>query len=98
MLRWARGKTRLDLIRNEDIRKEAHPKPVETFQKNRILKWFGHCLRRENNTCEIAETRLFLEKEPRSTKKEMDGQHVGRLEERNIKKLKTWHNIENTDD
>ncbi len=24
MLRWARGKTRLDHIRNEDIRKEAH--------------------------------------------------------------------------
>ena len=31
MLRWARGKTRLDHIRNEDIRKEAHVKPVETF-------------------------------------------------------------------
>ena len=30
MLRWARRKTRLDHIRNEDIRKEAHIKPVET--------------------------------------------------------------------
>ena len=44
MLRWARGKTRLDHIRNEDIRKEAHIKPVETFLEN---KWFGHGLRRE---------------------------------------------------
>ena len=31
MLRWARGKTRLDHIRNDHIRKEAHVKPVETF-------------------------------------------------------------------
>ena len=49
MLRWARGKTRLDHIRNEDIRKEAHVKPVETFLQNKRLKWFGHCLKRERN-------------------------------------------------
>ena len=35
MLRWARGKTRLDHIRNEDIRKEADVKPVETFLENK---------------------------------------------------------------
>ena len=35
MLRWARGKTRLDHIRNEDIRKEAHVKPVEPFLENK---------------------------------------------------------------
>ena len=45
MLRWARGKTRLDHIRNEDIRKEAHVKPA--FLENKRLMWFGHCLRRE---------------------------------------------------
>ena len=49
MFRWARGKTRLDHIRNEDIRKEAHVKSVETFLENKRLKWFGHCLRRERN-------------------------------------------------
>ena len=37
MLRWARGKTRLDHIRNEDIRKEAHVKPVATFLENKRL-------------------------------------------------------------
>ena len=42
MFRWARGKTRLDHIRNEDIRKEADIKPVETFLENKILKWFDH--------------------------------------------------------
>ena len=49
MLRWARGKTRLDHIRNEDTRKEADVKPIETFLENKRLKWFGHCLRRERN-------------------------------------------------
>ena len=49
MLRWARGKTRLDHIRNEDIRKEAQVKPVEPFLENKRLKWFDHCLRRERN-------------------------------------------------
>ena len=49
MLKWARGKTRLDHIRNEDIRKEAHVKHVEMFLENKRLKWFGHCLRRERN-------------------------------------------------
>ena len=31
MLRWVRGKTRLDHIRNEDIRREAHITHVETL-------------------------------------------------------------------
>ena len=50
MLRWARGKTRLDHIRNEDIRKEAHIKSVErNFPGKQKTKVFGHCLRREHN-------------------------------------------------
>ncbi len=79
MLRWARGKARVDHIRSEDIRKEAHVKPVETFLENKILKWFGHCLRREPN--HIPATRSSWEKEQRSTEKEMEGQHTGRPEE-----------------
>ena len=83
MLRRARGKTRLDHIRNEDIRKEAHVKPVETFLENKIIEWFGHCLRRELNhmLCETAKTTGFWEKEQRPTEKEMEGQHTGRPDE-----------------
>ena len=56
MLRWARGKTRLDHIRNEDIRKEADVKPVETFeefrrktsyapkQKKSSFRWLLHAM------------------------------------------------------
>ena len=35
ILRWARLKTRLDHIRNEDIGKEAYVQPVETFLENK---------------------------------------------------------------
>ena len=58
MLRWARGKTRLDHFRNEDIRKEADVKHVETFLENKRLKWFGHCLRRERNHIRAKSLRL----------------------------------------
>ena len=51
-------KTRLDHIRNEDIRKEADVKPVETFLENKRLKWFGHCLRREHNHIRAKSLRL----------------------------------------
>ena len=84
MLRWARGKNRLDHINNEDIMKEAHAKYVQTFLENKRLNWFGHCLRREHNhisMCKIAYTRGVLEKEQRPTGKEMEGQRKGRHEE-----------------
>ena len=49
MLIWAKGKIRLDHIRNEDIRKDAHLKPIETLLENKRLKSFGHCLRGEHS-------------------------------------------------
>ena len=60
MLRWAREKTRLDHIVNEDIRKAADIiKHVETFLENKTINWFGHCLRRERNHITI--TLILLE-------------------------------------
>ena len=58
MLRWARRKTRLDHIRNEDIGEEAHVKPVETFLENKRLKWFGHCLGRERNHISLPKSQI----------------------------------------
>ena len=49
MLRWARGKTQLDHVRNEDIGKEAHVNMLLKLSWKTRLKWFGHCLRREPN-------------------------------------------------
>ena len=56
---------RLDHIRNEDIRKEADVKPVETFleQKPEVV-W--HCLRRERN--HICAKSLRLEVSGRRTR------------------------------
>ena len=49
MLRWARGKTSPDHVRNVDIWKEAHMYPmVEVFREKR-LKWFGHVQRRDKD-------------------------------------------------
>ena len=62
MLRWARGKTRLDHIRNEDIRKEAHVKPVESFLENKRLPklvWPLLEARTQPHLCKIAKTRGF---------------------------------------
>ena len=69
ILRRARGKTRLD-IRNGDITKEAHVKPVETFPEIKGLKWFGHCLRLENNHICVKLLRLkFSERRSRGRPK-----------------------------
>ena len=74
MLRWARGKTRLDHIRNEDIRREADVKPVETFLENKTkVVWSLLEARTQPHMCEIAKTRGFWEKKQRPNEKEMGG-------------------------
>ena len=67
----------LDHIRNEDIRKEAHVKPDETFIENKILLLEA---RTQLHLCRIAKTRGFWETEQRPTEKETEGQHTGRHE------------------
>ena len=49
MLRWARGKTRLDHVRNVDIWKEARMYPMAEFLRERRLRWFGHVQRRDKD-------------------------------------------------
>ncbi len=49
MLRWARGKTRLDDVRNLDIWKEAHMFPMTEFLRKKRLRWFGHVQRRDED-------------------------------------------------
>ena len=42
MLRWARGKIRLDHVMNVDILKEARVYPMAEFIREKRLRWFGH--------------------------------------------------------
>ena len=46
MLRWARGKTRLDYVRNVYIRKMSH---MAEFLREKTLRWFAHVQRRDKD-------------------------------------------------
>ncbi|VFQ92223.1 unnamed protein product [Cuscuta campestris] len=47
MLRWMCGKTRLDRIWNEVIRRQVGMAPVEDKMREARLRWFGHVRRRD---------------------------------------------------
>ena len=49
MLRLARGKTRLDRVRNIDIWKEAHMYTMADFLREKRLRWFGRVQRRDKD-------------------------------------------------
>ena len=48
MLRWTRGKTRLDNVRNVDIWK-ARMYPMAEFLREKRLRWYGHVQRRDKD-------------------------------------------------
>ncbi|VFQ87431.1 unnamed protein product [Cuscuta campestris] len=49
MLRWMCGKTRLDRISNEVIRRQVGMVPVEDKLREARLRWFGHVRRQDAN-------------------------------------------------
>ena len=49
MLRWTMGKTRMDKIRNETIRKMGGVVEVSRKIQERRLQWYGHVMRREDD-------------------------------------------------
>ena len=59
MVRWARGKTRLDHVRNVDIWNEAHMYQMAEFLRENRLRWFGHVQRRDKDDA----TRKILQME-----------------------------------
>ena len=49
MLRWTRGKMRLDHVRNVDIWKETHMYPMAEFLREKRLRWFRHVQSRDKD-------------------------------------------------
>ena len=78
MLRWARGKTRLDHIRH---REGGARKTCGNFPRKQKTKVVWPVFEARTQMCKISKTGSFGEKEHRSTEKEMEGQHKGRHEE-----------------
>ena len=52
MLRWMRGVTKLDKIRNERIRGTTKVGEITKKVQERRLKWYGHVMRREEHYVE----------------------------------------------
>ena len=44
MLRWIRGKTRNDLVRNQIIQEGAKVCQISTFLRQKRLNWYGHTM------------------------------------------------------
>jgi hypothetical protein len=59
MLRWISGVTRLDHVRNDDIRNRYGIAPIDEKLRESRLRWFGHVLRADDGT--IAKTGFNLE-------------------------------------
>ncbi|VDL71988.1 unnamed protein product [Nippostrongylus brasiliensis] len=49
MLRWTCGWTRLDRVRNEDVREVMRTAPVHFKMREQRLRWFGHVMRRPDD-------------------------------------------------
>ncbi|XP_070012880.1 uncharacterized protein [Nicotiana sylvestris] len=49
MLRWMYGNTKMDMIRNEDIREKVGVAPIEDKMREARLRWFGHIQRRSTD-------------------------------------------------
>lgn len=59
MLRWCLGLTRFDRIRNEDVRRRWGVAPIAEKMREGRLRWYGHVVRREENS--LAKTAMRLE-------------------------------------
>ena len=49
MLRWMCSKTRMDKVRNEDIRRLVGIAPIEDKMRENCLRWFDHIGRRSRD-------------------------------------------------
>ena len=53
MLRWIRGKTRKDHVRNKTIQEDAKVCQMSIFLRQKRLHWYGYVKRREEDNLSI---------------------------------------------
>ena len=85
------GKTRLDHIRNDDIRKKAHIKPVETFLDTTRLKWSGHYPMREHNQICTKSLRLEVSRRRDRCRTKMKSLDYIKEDMKNTNWPQKWH-------
>ena len=78
MLRWARGKTKKDHIKNEDIWREANVEPMTTFLRKKRLRLYGHVLRKEGE--DTTKKMLNMQVQGKRRREEAQGKMVGQYQ------------------
>ncbi|XP_070015452.1 uncharacterized protein [Nicotiana sylvestris] len=61
ILRWMYGQTRMDKIRNDDIREKVRVALIDDKMREARLKWFGHIQRRSPDAPIRRRDRLVVE-------------------------------------
>ena len=85
MLRWMCGHTRMDKIRNEEIRSKLGVASIGSKLREARLRWFGHVQRRSPDAtfrrCERLDLGVFRRDRGRPKKRWMDSikQDIGLL-------------------
>ncbi|VDL78066.1 unnamed protein product [Nippostrongylus brasiliensis] len=75
MLRWACGWTRMDRVRNEDLRSVMGVAPVHLKMREQRLRWYGHILRRGQPNKKSIGVRSTRQASMRSAQKKMERRH-----------------------
>ncbi|EYC21300.1 hypothetical protein Y032_0019g3737 [Ancylostoma ceylanicum] len=68
MLRWTCGITRLDRVRNEDVRSLFGVAPITAKMREARLRWYGHVLRSDKNS--VAKSTMNITVEGRRPREE----------------------------
>ena len=101
MLRWARGKTKKDHFKNEDIWREANIEPMTTFLRKKRLRWYGHAIRKEGEDTTKMLNMQEKRRRERSKKKWLDNIRDVMKEYNVIEEMaqnrSVWHSKLNTD-
>ncbi|EPB72944.1 hypothetical protein ANCCEY_07976 [Ancylostoma ceylanicum] len=61
MLRWTQGLTRLDRVRNDDVRAMFGVAPIVAKMREARLRWYGHVLRSDDNSVAKSAMNIIVE-------------------------------------